>query len=153
MSELSSHFLRLVRSHVIAAGIPFKYAQLVVRRVYDEKSMKFDLEVYHDAKPVAYFKTTLGSLYPEIKWFPDFEAASVVDEDPPADSPPNPKHDSPPDSSGATQLRNELMNVILRYGLESDLSVYTALGAIVVIQRDLIDRLEETNRAKDDFHP
>lgn len=49
------------------------------------------------------------------------------------------------DCNAATQLRNELMAVIRRYGKESDVSVYTALGALEIVKADLIEKLTEAS--------
>jgi len=45
-----------------------------------------------------------------------------------------------------TQLRREILNIIRRYGQESDVTVYQALGALEVVKADLIDMLD---RAKE----
>lgn len=50
---------------------------------------------------------------------------------------------TPPFESPSTQLRNELMAVIVRYGKESDVSVYAAVGALEVVKADLLEILAE----------
>lgn len=42
----------------------------------------------------------------------------------------------------ASQLRHELMNAVLRYGRESDVTVYQAIGALEAVKADLIDMLD-----------
>lgn len=43
----------------------------------------------------------------------------------------------------ATQLKNEIENIIHRYGMESDVSVFTAIGALEAVKANLLDRLAE----------
>lgn len=50
------------------------------------------------------------------------------------------------DASGSDQLRKELHDVIRRYGEESDVTVYQAVGVLEIVKVDLIEMLE---RAKD----
>lgn len=42
----------------------------------------------------------------------------------------------------ATQLRNEIHSLIRRYGQESDVSVYTAIGALRMVEHDLVTMLD-----------
>lgn len=44
---------------------------------------------------------------------------------------------------GQNQLREEMYNMIIRYGKESDITVYQAIGVLEVLKFDLIEMLEE----------
>lgn len=52
-----------------------------------------------------------------------------------------PFHDAEPDAG--TQLRAELWNVIRRYGQESGVTAYQAIGALQLVQQDVIDALDK----------
>ena len=49
--------------------------------------------------------------------------------------------DEQPDAG--SQLRRELFNVIRRYGKESAVTVYQAIGALEIVKADLIDGLSD----------
>jgi hypothetical protein len=42
-------------------------------------------------------------------------------------------------------LRQELRSVIRRYGQESDITAYQAIGALRVVEHDIVDMLDSTN--------
>lgn len=46
----------------------------------------------------------------------------------------------------SNQLRHEIKNVIRRYGVESDVTVYQALGVLEIVKMDLIEYLQEEPR-------
>lgn len=46
----------------------------------------------------------------------------------------------------SAQLRRELIALIRRYGYESDVTVYQAIGVLEVVKLDLIDLLVEANQ-------
>ena len=41
-----------------------------------------------------------------------------------------------------TQLKNELEAVILRYSKESDVTVYSVIGALEIVKQNLIDKMK-----------
>lgn len=45
-----------------------------------------------------------------------------------------------------SQLRREIMNIIRRYGQESDVTIYQAIGALEIVKADLIDILDRATR-------
>ena len=47
------------------------------------------------------------------------------------------------DPETATKFKNEVLAVVLRYGRESDLTVFELLGALDVVKDKLIRMLEE----------
>lgn len=42
-----------------------------------------------------------------------------------------------------SKLRQELLAIIYRYGQESDVTVYAALGCLEVVKADLLEKLTE----------
>jgi len=48
----------------------------------------------------------------------------------------------PHNPSASNQLRREIREVIRRYGLESDVTVYQAIGVLEIVKLDLVDMLE-----------
>ena len=47
--------------------------------------------------------------------------------------------------SAGTQLKNEVMNMVMRYGKESDVSVYESIGALEAVKADLLEMLVKHN--------
>lgn len=57
---------------------------------------------------------------------------------------------SEPESSfqslGASRLlRQEILNTIRRYGQESDVTVYQAIGVLEIVKLDLVEIMEQSN--------
>jgi hypothetical protein len=46
------------------------------------------------------------------------------------------------DPSAGAMLRNEIRSVIRRYGQESDITAYQALGALRVVEHDILDMMD-----------
>lgn len=49
----------------------------------------------------------------------------------------------PHNPTASDQLRRELHDVIYRYGVESDVTVYQAIGVLEMVKLDLVDMLEK----------
>lgn len=52
------------------------------------------------------------------------------------------------DTVASNQLRREILNIISRYGSESDVTIYQILGVLTIIQHDMIDALESKHEQK-----
>lgn len=46
----------------------------------------------------------------------------------------------------SNQLRAEIRSVLKRYGQESGITVYQAIGVLEVVKHDLVDMLEEAQQ-------
>lgn len=45
-------------------------------------------------------------------------------------------------TDASSQLRREIRNVIRRYGEESDVTVYQAIGVLEIVKLDLVEALD-----------
>lgn len=54
------------------------------------------------------------------------------------------------DTVASNQLRREILNIISRYGSESDVTIYQILGVLTIIQHDMIDALESKHKSESD---
>lgn len=46
------------------------------------------------------------------------------------------------------QLRKEMLSLAIRYGEESDITVYQILGVLEIVKLDLVDQLEYRKKEK-----
>lgn len=53
------------------------------------------------------------------------------------------KRDSFGSLQAPSQFRKEVLAIVRRYGQESDLTIYQALGALEVVKADLLDMLNQ----------
>lgn len=54
------------------------------------------------------------------------------------------------ETDGGTMLRHEIHAAIKRAGQESDITLYQALGALTVVQHDLIEMLDSNGGSDDE---